>query len=172
LLILFSARKRETTLADVFLTKIICLLKFQNVKAKAVYDNIAESVDELAFRKGEVLDVIEQNTDGLDGWWLCSLRGRKGICPGNRLKVFSTDTSRYTPTSPPLSSPSNSSMSMNMSASSFAISSQQQQPPSGEMYENTSNKGIKGKRRSWHIMPNKVSYTMHTLPFGFDNTCP
>lgn len=121
----------------------------QNVKARATYDNIAETVDELAFRKGEILDVIEQNTDGLDGWWLCSLRGRKGICPGNRLKVLDYETGCYTPS--PLASP----CSMSMSASTLTFSSQISQP--SELYENTSNKSYKGKRRSWHIMPNKVS---------------
>lgn len=45
--------------------------------AKAVYDNIAESTDELAFKRGDILNVIEQDTDGLEGWWLCSLRGRQ-----------------------------------------------------------------------------------------------
>lgn len=121
----------------------------QNVKAKALYDNIAETVDELAFRKGEILDVIEQNTDGLDGWWLCSLRGRKGICPGNRLKLIDFENGCYTPS--PLASPCSTSMS----ASTLTFSSQISQP--SELYENTSNKSIKGKRRSWHIMPNRVS---------------
>uniref|UniRef100_T1IHI4 Breast cancer anti-estrogen resistance protein 1 n=1 Tax=Strigamia maritima TaxID=126957 RepID=T1IHI4_STRMM len=60
----------------------------QNCLAKAVYDNIAESPDELAFRKGDVLTVLEQNTNGLEGWWLCALRGRQGICPGNRLRLL------------------------------------------------------------------------------------
>ncbi|CRL00127.1 CLUMA_CG013407, isoform A [Clunio marinus] len=122
----------------------------KNVKAKALYDNIAETVDELAFRKGEILDVIEQNTDGLDGWWLCSLRGRKGICPGNRLKVIDYETACYTPS--PLTSPCSTSMSM--SASTLTFSSQISQP--SELYENTSIRSSKGKRRSWHIMPNKV----------------
>lgn len=120
------------------------------MKAKALYDNIAETVDELAFRKGEILDVIEQNTDGLDGWWLCALRGRKGICPGNRLKVIEYETG-YSPS--PLDSPCSTSMSM--SASTLTFSSQTSHP--SELYENTSNKNIKGKRRSWHIMPNRVS---------------
>lgn len=133
---------------------------FQNVKAKAIYDNIAETVDELAFRKGEILDVIEQNTDGLDGWWLCSLRGRKGICPGNRLKVIDFETGCYSPTSP-AASPCSTSMSM--SASTLTFSSQMSQP--SELYENTSNKSIKGKRRSWHIMPNRVSSTATLILF-------
>ncbi|KAK7492246.1 hypothetical protein BaRGS_00016543 [Batillaria attramentaria] len=57
--------------------------------AKALYDNIAETPDELAFRRGDVLTILEQDTGGLDGWWLCSLRGRQGIAPGNRLKILS-----------------------------------------------------------------------------------
>ncbi|KAK6630916.1 hypothetical protein RUM44_003088 [Polyplax serrata] len=59
-----------------------------NCVAKALYDNIAESPDELAFRKGDLLTVLEQNTGGIEGWWLCSLRGRQGICPGNRLRLL------------------------------------------------------------------------------------
>ncbi|XP_047993405.1 breast cancer anti-estrogen resistance protein 1 isoform X1 [Leguminivora glycinivorella] len=55
--------------------------------ARALYDNIAESPDELAFRRGDLLTVLEQNTGGSEGWWLCSLRGRQGICPGNRLRI-------------------------------------------------------------------------------------
>ena len=63
--------------------------------AKALYDNIAETPDELAFRRGDVLTVVEQDTAGLDGWWLCSIRGKQGIAPGNRLKILSgmSDTS-------------------------------------------------------------------------------
>lgn len=52
-----------------------CLL--QKCVAKALYDNIAESPDELAFRRGDLLTVLEQNTAGIEGWWLCSLRGRQ-----------------------------------------------------------------------------------------------
>ncbi|KAJ6666118.1 hypothetical protein lerEdw1_001022, partial [Lerista edwardsae] len=63
-------------------------LYFQNVLAKALYDNVAESPDELSFRKGDIMTVLERNTQGLDGWWLCSLHGRQGIVPGNRLKIL------------------------------------------------------------------------------------
>lgn len=61
---------------------------FQKCIARALYDNIAESPDELAFRRGDHLIVLEQNTNGLEGWWLCQLRGRQGICPGNRLRIL------------------------------------------------------------------------------------
>lgn len=72
-----------------------------------MYDNIAEAPDELAFRKDDILTVLEQNTAGLEGWWLCSLRGRQvysqshqcfsfnnqNICLGNLpWKSFKTDT--------------------------------------------------------------------------------
>ncbi|KAK3734005.1 hypothetical protein QZH41_009851, partial [Actinostola sp. cb2023] len=58
---------------------------FQTVLAKALYDNIADNEDELTFRKGDVITVLEKDIDGLYGWWLCSLHGRQGIAPGNRL---------------------------------------------------------------------------------------
>ncbi|XP_051787639.1 breast cancer anti-estrogen resistance protein 1 isoform X1 [Erpetoichthys calabaricus] len=60
----------------------------ENVLAKALYDNVAESPDELSFRKGDIMTVLERDTQGLDGWWLCSLHGRQGIVPGNRLKII------------------------------------------------------------------------------------
>ncbi|CAL1274297.1 unnamed protein product [Larinioides sclopetarius] len=60
----------------------------KNCLAKALYDNVAEAPDELAFRKGDILTVLEQNTNSLEGWWLCSLRGRQGIVPGNRLRLL------------------------------------------------------------------------------------
>ena len=58
------------------------------VLAKAIYDNEAETKDELQFRRGDIVTVLEQNTDGLEGWWLCSMHGRQGIAPGNRLRIL------------------------------------------------------------------------------------
>ncbi|XP_012379060.2 enhancer of filamentation 1 isoform X2 [Dasypus novemcinctus] len=60
----------------------------RNLMARALYDNVPECAEELAFRKGDILTVIEQNTGGLEGWWLCSLHGRQGIVPGNRVKLL------------------------------------------------------------------------------------
>jgi len=54
-----------------------------------MYDNIAEAPDELAFRKDDILTVLEQNTAGLEGWWLCSLRGRQVNFPQNHVNIFS-----------------------------------------------------------------------------------
>lgn len=73
-------------------------MKYKNLMARALYDNVPECAEELSFRKGDILTVIEQNTGGLEGWWLCSLHGRQGIAPGNRLKLLIgpvTETPRH-----------------------------------------------------------------------------
>nr|XP_055040888.1 cas scaffolding protein family member 4 [Misgurnus anguillicaudatus] len=57
--------------------------------AKALFDNTAESEDELAFRKGDIIVVLERNVVGSIGWWKCSLRGRQGLAPANRLGILS-----------------------------------------------------------------------------------
>lgn len=62
----------------------------QTVLAKALFDNTAESAEELAFRKGDILMVLEQEQSGGPGWWLCSLHGRQGIAPANRLRLLQT----------------------------------------------------------------------------------
>lgn len=53
------------------------LFYFQKIYAKAIYDNLADTPDELAFKKGDILTVIEQDSDGCEGWWLCTVRGRQ-----------------------------------------------------------------------------------------------
>ncbi|KAM9501639.1 uncharacterized protein Hap1MRO34_012702 [Clarias gariepinus] len=58
--------------------------------SKGLFDNAAESPGELAFRKGDILMVLEQEQDGGPGWWLCSLQGRQGIAPANRLRLLQT----------------------------------------------------------------------------------
>uniref|UniRef100_A0A674HY39 Cas scaffold protein family member 4 n=1 Tax=Terrapene triunguis TaxID=2587831 RepID=A0A674HY39_9SAUR len=54
----------------------------------ALYDNKAECSDELAFRKGDILTVLEQNVLESEGWWKCSLHGRQGLAPANRLQLL------------------------------------------------------------------------------------
>ncbi|KAM9645147.1 LOW QUALITY PROTEIN: embryonal Fyn-associated substrate [Trichechus inunguis] len=59
--------------------------------ARALYDNTAESPQELSFRQGDVLRVLQQEgAGGLDGWCLCSLHGQQGIVPANRVKLLPT----------------------------------------------------------------------------------
>ncbi|XP_035518134.1 cas scaffolding protein family member 4 isoform X1 [Morone saxatilis] len=59
-----------------------------NKLAKALYDNTAECPDELAFRKGDIVTVMDQNVAGTSGWWMCSLYGRHGLAPANRLQLL------------------------------------------------------------------------------------
>ncbi|XP_008564806.1 PREDICTED: embryonal Fyn-associated substrate [Galeopterus variegatus] len=57
--------------------------------ARALYDNTAESPQELSFRRGDVLRVLQkEGASGLDGWCLCSLHGQQGIVPANRVKLL------------------------------------------------------------------------------------
>ncbi|XP_030634170.1 cas scaffolding protein family member 4 [Chanos chanos] len=56
--------------------------------AKALYDNTADCADELAFRRGDILMVIDQNVADGSGWWKCSLHGRQGLAPANRLSLL------------------------------------------------------------------------------------
>ena len=63
--------------------------------ARALYDNVAETPDELAFRKGDVLAVLEQNTAGLEGWWLCSHRGRQVTHFGEQLETPMVETEPF-----------------------------------------------------------------------------
>ncbi|XP_039199197.1 cas scaffolding protein family member 4 isoform X1 [Crotalus tigris] len=56
--------------------------------AKALYDNKAECPEELAFRRGDILTVLEQNIVGSEGWWKCSLHGKQGLAPANRLQLL------------------------------------------------------------------------------------
>lgn len=64
------------------------MFSFQNKLAKALYDNTAECADELAFRKGDIVTVMNQNVAGTSGWWMCSLYGRHGLAPANRLRLL------------------------------------------------------------------------------------
>ncbi|NXS31219.1 CASS4 protein, partial [Pomatostomus ruficeps] len=56
--------------------------------AKALYNNKAECSDELAFRRGDILTVLERHVLGSEGWWRCSLHGRHGLAPANRLQLL------------------------------------------------------------------------------------
>ncbi|CAH0546961.1 unnamed protein product [Brassicogethes aeneus] len=100
----------------------------QHCIARALYDNIPDTPDELEFRKGDNLIVLEQNTRNIEGWWLCSLRGRQGICPANRLRLIPglfEDTGQSRVSSP-------------------------------QFIENDVILQKQGIRRSWHFQPNQV----------------
>uniref|UniRef100_A0A667ZFT9 Cas scaffold protein family member 4 n=1 Tax=Myripristis murdjan TaxID=586833 RepID=A0A667ZFT9_9TELE len=42
----------------------------------------------MAFRKGDIISVVDQNVAGTSGWWMCSLYGRQGLAPANRLQLL------------------------------------------------------------------------------------
>ncbi|KAM6454918.1 cas scaffolding protein family member 4 [Liasis olivaceus] len=65
-------------------------MRVNNTLAKALYDNKAECPDELAFRRGDILTVLEQNLLGSEGWWKCSLHGKHGLAPANRLQLLTS----------------------------------------------------------------------------------
>ncbi|XP_057262305.1 cas scaffolding protein family member 4 isoform X5 [Pezoporus wallicus] len=71
----------------------------KNTLAKALYDNKAECSDELAFRKGDILTVLDQNVIGSEGWWRCSLHGRQGLAPANRLHLLAASQAALLPPS-------------------------------------------------------------------------
>uniref|UniRef100_A0A8C9NRX1 Cas scaffold protein family member 4 n=1 Tax=Serinus canaria TaxID=9135 RepID=A0A8C9NRX1_SERCA len=60
----------------------------RSILAKALYDNKAECSDELAFRRGDIVTVLEQHVAGSQGWWRCSLHGHHGLAPANRLQLL------------------------------------------------------------------------------------
>ncbi|XP_028134299.2 breast cancer anti-estrogen resistance protein 1 isoform X2 [Diabrotica virgifera virgifera] len=104
----------------------------QHCLARALYDNVPDTPDELQFRKGDTLVVLEQNTANIEGWWLCSLRGKQGICPANRLRLIPgvfEDTGQLI-----------RGISPNQFSDQGDFISLQRQ----------------GKRRSWHVLPNQV----------------
>ncbi|XP_041334529.1 cas scaffolding protein family member 4 isoform X3 [Pyrgilauda ruficollis] len=68
--------------------------------AKALYDNKAECSDELAFRRGDIVTVLEQHVAGSEGWWRCSLHGHHGLAPANRLQLLPPSTA-HGPAEPP-----------------------------------------------------------------------
>lgn len=57
-------------------------------EAIALYDNQSESSDELNFKKGDILKILERDFHGIAGWWLCALRDKIGLAPGNRLEII------------------------------------------------------------------------------------
>lgn len=54
---------------------------------KANYNYTAKKVDELSFKKGDVLKLIrdDKNSEKNKGWFVCSLNGKSGLVPHNFL---------------------------------------------------------------------------------------
>ncbi|XP_078508130.1 cas scaffolding protein family member 4 isoform X2 [Lissotriton helveticus] len=99
--------------------------------AKALYDNKAECPDELAFRKGDILMVLEQNVVGSEGWWNCSLHGRQGLAPANRLQVLANSPVDTSPTYMQHGSPGGKESQQNI----YQVPSASRSPTTSMTYE-------------------------------------
>lgn len=60
------------------------------MQARAIFDNDSDCSEELSFKSGDILTVVEKDVNGLTGWWMCYLNEKLGIVPGNRLKEIKT----------------------------------------------------------------------------------
>ncbi|XP_004858071.1 cas scaffolding protein family member 4 isoform X2 [Heterocephalus glaber] len=56
--------------------------------ARALYNNRPDCSDELAFSRGDILTILEQNVPESEGWWKCLLHGKQGLAPANRLQIL------------------------------------------------------------------------------------
>ncbi len=64
--------------------------------ARARYNNVAEAEDELSFRQGDIVTVVQKDFNKQVDWWLCELRGKVGMVPANYFEVFHNhDTCEY-----------------------------------------------------------------------------
>ncbi|XP_041454439.1 enhancer of filamentation 1-like isoform X2 [Lytechinus variegatus] len=129
-----------------------------HVLAKALYDNTAEAPDELAFRKGDIVTVLEQNTGGLEGWWLCSLNGRQGIAPGNRLKllagIYESPNHPITNVSPHKNVSNSSGAYMSLQANTGLSSTEDYDiPPARKQAPNASSLASPQQKQGLHVSP-------------------
>jgi hypothetical protein len=54
------------------------------IRAQGVYPFEGQSPDELSFNPGDELIIIEQTGE----WWTAEMRGRRGLIPGNYVKIL------------------------------------------------------------------------------------
>ena len=64
--------------------------------ARARYNNTADAVDELSFKKGDIVTVLRKDHNNQVDWWLCELKGKRGMVPANYFEIFHEhDTATY-----------------------------------------------------------------------------
>ena len=122
--------------------------------AKALYDNSPETPDELSFKRGDVLTVLEISPEGLDGWWFCELHGQRGIAPGNRLKVIAGSGQAENGHVVVGGTPMNGGQVL---PRVLAQENVYEEPPGSDRKGTTGEEDDGSwKRRSWHINPDQV----------------
>ena len=57
-------------------------------KARALFDYNAENNDELTFKKGEIIIVLETQVED-SGWWKGEINGNVGLFPDNFVELLS-----------------------------------------------------------------------------------
>jgi hypothetical protein len=97
--------------------------------AQALFDNFGDDIagDELSFRRGDIVTVLEKDYQGLDGWWLCSLRGRAAMAPGNYFVIL----------------PQEQQQQLVYAAQQLQL----QKQPSAEMYDSPGRLAVSGPKR-------------------------
>ena len=77
------------------------MLCFHVVIARVIFDHDAGGDDELSLKKGELVEVLDQEDDG---WWKGLLNGKVGLFPTNfvKLEKGSVSIPKFQPTSVPI----------------------------------------------------------------------
>lgn len=57
------------------------------IRCVALHDYAAQEDNELSFKKGDILNDVENEEDP-DGWWTGTLNGNRGLFPHNFAKVL------------------------------------------------------------------------------------
>nr|KAF6421836.1 Cas scaffold protein family member 4 [Rousettus aegyptiacus] len=119
--------------------------------ARALYDNCPDCSDELAFCRGDILTILQQNVPQSDGWWKCLLHGRQGLAPANRLQVL-TDAPTDEPGHAPLRAPEEAPPS---SKESYQVPALLSPPPPSPVYE---------QMKSWVQGPPPPTAQIYEIP--------
>ena len=74
---------------------------FHVATAKVIFDHDAGGDDELSLKKGELVEVLDQEDDS---WWKGLLNGKEGLFPTNfvELEKGSVSIPKFQPTSVPI----------------------------------------------------------------------
>ncbi len=59
-------------------------------RARALYDFVARNEQEITLKKGDIIDVLEQE----EGWWNGSSNGATGLFPGNYVELIAEERPR------------------------------------------------------------------------------
>ncbi|XP_037667787.1 cas scaffolding protein family member 4 isoform X3 [Choloepus didactylus] len=119
--------------------------------AKALYDNHPDCSDELAFCRGDILTILEQNVPESEGWWKCGLHGRQGLAPANRLQILAE-----APADRPCAHfPRGTEEDLASSEEAYQVPTLLRPPPPGPIYE---------QMKSWVEVPLPSTAQVYEFP--------